>query len=75
MAEQTKVELTKSKLDMYGVQVTVTVHIGDWVKRVAISPIDYSTFKKWNEIYSDKVHESIVKQIEHELTTPKEGKS
>lgn len=67
MAQQAKVRLTRSKLDVYGVQVTVRIDIGDWRRSVAISPIDYETFKKWRDIYSETVHESIVKSIEHEI--------
>lgn len=67
MAQQAKVQLTQSKLDMYGVQVTVRIDIGGWTRSVAISPIDYELFKKWREIYSETVHESMVKSIEHEI--------
>ena len=74
MAQQSKVELTHPKLEIEGVQVTFTVHIGDWVKRVAISPIDYKVFKRWSEIYADKVVDSIVKDIEHQLASPKQRK-
>lgn len=71
MAEQTKIKLTQSKLDLYGVQVTVSVHIGDWSNYVAISPTDYKVFKKWTKIYSDHVIDSIVKSIEQDLQDKK----
>lgn len=65
--EQTKVELTQSKLDLYGVQVTFTINVGDWRRTVAISPISYEVFKRWEEIYSDNVIKSMVKQIDSEI--------
>ena len=73
MAQQTKVKLSQSKLELEGVQVTLTVHVGDWVRSVAISPVDYKIFKKWDEIYAEKVIESIVNNIEHELDTTRKS--
>lgn len=67
MARQTIVRLTNSDLDMLGVQVTIMVHVGEWSKYVAISPVDYEVFKKWPEIYANKVISSIVESIESEL--------
>lgn len=67
MARQSKVGLTKSQLDMRGVQVTIMVHIGEWSKYVAISPVNYEVFKQWPEIYADRVISSIVSSIENEL--------
>lgn len=67
MAEQSKVELTQSKLDLEGVQVTMTVRVGDWIKQVAISPVDMRTFEAWHEIYALEVVESIVKEIKHAI--------
>lgn len=67
MAESHKVQLTQPKLELEGVQVTFRINIGDWTKYVAISPIDYEVFKKWDKIYAPKVIESIVKDIEYQL--------
>ena len=67
MAEQSKIELTQSKLDLEGVQVTMTVHVGDWVKSVSISPIDMKVFERWAEIYAPRVVKSIVKDIKYNL--------
>lgn len=67
MAQQTSVKLSQDKLDLEGVQITFTVHIGDWVKQVAISPIDYKVFKRWHEVYGERVVESIVRDIEYQL--------
>ncbi len=70
MAEQIKVQLTDSKLEFEGVQVTMIVYIGDWRKTVSISPVDYKVFKKWHKIYAPRVIESIVKDIEYNLSPP-----
>ena len=67
MAKATTVKLTQSKLELEGVQVTFRVNVGDWTKYVAISPIDYEVFKKWDSIYGPKIIDSVVKAIEHEL--------
>jgi len=75
MAKQDKVALTQSKLLLDGVQVTFTVNIGDWRKSVAISPIDYTVFKKWDKVYADYVVQSIVKHIEHELAASLKAQS
>ncbi len=74
MAEQTTVKLTESKLELNGVQVTLRIQIGDWVKSVAISPINYDIFKKWHTIYAPRVIESIVKDIEYSLEKNNDGK-
>lgn len=67
MAEQTKVKLTKDKLAIEGIQVNVIIFAGDWRRSVAISPISYEVFKKWDKIYAKIVIDSMVRQIEHEL--------
>lgn len=67
MAEQTKVKLTKDKLALEGVQVNITIFAGDWRRSVAISPISYEVFKRWDEIYAKTVIDSMVRQIEYEL--------
>ncbi len=73
MAEQITVKLTESKLLLEGVQVTFRVQIGDWVKSVAISPIDYEVFKKWPTVYAPRVIESIIENIEHSLEKNSDG--
>lgn len=70
MAQQTKVELTKSKLELEGVQVTFKVQIGDWRYQYMISPVDYAVFARWDKIYAQKVITNILRQIEYELATP-----
>ncbi len=67
MAQQSKVKLTTSKLELEGVQVTFRVNIGDWTKYIAISPIDYEVFKRWDEIYAPMVINSICKDIEYAI--------
>ena len=58
-------ELTKSKIEFEGVQVTFEIRIGDWHRRQTISPIDYEIFKKWNEIYGSKIVENLCKDIDY----------
>lgn len=67
MAKIEKIVITPSKLELEGLQVTVTVRAGDWWKSVSISPIDYNTFKNWHKTYAPKIVESVCKQIEYEL--------
>lgn len=67
MATSTKKGLTLADLDINGVQVTVSVKVGDYSKYVAISPLNYEIFKKWDKIYAPRVVRSIVREIEHEL--------
>jgi hypothetical protein len=67
MAKSIKIQLTPRKLELSGVQVTLTVTVDDWRRTVAISPVDYKVFKEWDEIYAKYIIDSIVEQMEHEM--------
>jgi hypothetical protein len=64
MSKQTRIKLTQSKLDLYGVQVTVRITIGDWTHFIAISPIDYAVFESWHKIYAPQIVDSLLRSID-----------
>jgi hypothetical protein len=73
MAIRTTVNLTKEKLELNGVRMTVRVTVGDWVRSVSVSPISYEMFEK--NPYLEKVHKDIVKQMQYELHNPPKKES
>lgn len=68
----TEPKLTKSKLELKGVQVTLTARVGDWRREFSVSPLDYRVFKQWATIYAPRAVESVVKAVEHELSKEEE---
>lgn len=57
-------KLTKEKLDLEGVVLSVEVHIGDWWRAITIGQ-DYKDFKK--KLHYAKIHDQIEKDIEYAL--------